>query len=482
MNNLLLKQALEKPNNMAFICDDITVTYKESWERVLDLKSMLDVGGVEAGDKVALITEEPLEFVHMFMAISLCDAIIIPVYLKSGIEKINKLLKYFKIKYVFTQEDAVGDMLDGSYNPISTNEKSNYFLFCNKNLTLDESLKDAKLILFSSGTTSFPKAVMLSKNNIYSNIDSILDYLKLNENDRILIIKNLNHASSIIGEFLVGLYAGVPIYFTRKLPRTRTILQLIDEYKITTFFAIPFILDGFLEYKNIDKFDLSSLHRINFYGGKLGAEKIRDLCNKFPNVEFIYSYGLTEAAPRVTYIDKEGLNTHFGSCGRAIKDVKVEIRDENGEILPTLCEGEITVTGPNVMIGYYMEPQLTSERLRKGVLYTKDIGYLDADGFLYVTGRKDNMFIVAGKNVYPEEVEAVINRDKAVHESLVYYDEQFKNGIVALVTTFVDEELDQKRLLCLCEKELEFYKIPNKIIEVSNFEKTISGKIVRNQY
>ncbi len=107
---------------------------------------------------------------------------------------------------------------------------------------------------------------------------------------------------------------------------------------------------------------------------------------------------------------------------------------------------------------------------------------MDADGFLYVTGRKDNMFIVAGKNVYPEEVEAVINRDKAVHESLVYYDEQFKNGIVALVTTFVDEELDQKRLLCLCEKELEFYKIPNKIIEVSNFEKTISGKIVRNQY
>ena len=170
MNNLLLKQALEKPNNMAFICDDITVTYKESWERVLDLKSMLDVGGVEAGDKVALITEEPLEFVHMFMAISLCDAIIIPVYLKSGIEKINKLLKYFKIKYVFTQEDAVGDMLDGSYNPISTNEKSNYFLFCNKNLTLDESLKDAKLILFSSGTTSFPKAVMLSKNNICNGV------------------------------------------------------------------------------------------------------------------------------------------------------------------------------------------------------------------------------------------------------------------------------------------------------------------------
>lgn len=369
--------------------------------------------------------------------------------------------------------------IDEKYISHNIKSESTYKIYINDEYELDDTLMQTALILFSSGTTNMPKAVMLSKRNIYSNIDAINDYLNLDKNDRILIVKNMNHASSIVGEFLVGVAARVRIFFTRKLIRTNTIMRLIETNQITIFFAIPYILENILQYRQLDKYDFSSLKHVNFYGGKLQHEKIMKLCEIMPSVNFIYSYGLTEASPRVTYIMKSELVRKDGSCGRPIKGVDVKIRDEKDQETERGIVGEITVEGSNVMLGYYKNEAQTKATIKNGILYTKDLGYMDSDGYLYVVGRKDNMFIIAGKNVHPEEVEAVLCSVDGVKEALVVKTEP--ESIQAYVT--IDElssvSLDDMYIVCM--KKLEYYKVPKEIIIIPEFQHTVSGKVIRNQ-
>lgn len=479
MYNLLIDAAKEKGNKIGLNCDGEKITYNECKNKMLSIANALSEFGISAGDKVGLIMDSPLDFVYSLMAISYCGATVIPIYLRQGKERVKQLLEYFEITYVLAMdaECLFEELTSYEMKLLSTVP---YQLYINEDYVTDSSLVDIALIMFSSGTTSVPKAVMLSKENVMSNIMAISDYLNLVSSDKILMIKNLNHASSIIGELLVGLYSQCMVFMTRKLIKTNTLFRLIRDNQITVFFAIPYILENILDYKKCEQFDISSLKKVNFYGGKLSGEKIRMLCNKFPTIDFIYSYGLTEASPRVTYIKREDLVNHFCSCGKEINGVHVSIRDQEGNEVGPGIEGEITIEGPNVMQGYYKNLELSQIAIRDGILYTKDIGYKDIEGFLYVTGRKDNMFIIAGKNIHPEEIEGLFNQNDGVKESLVIFKEE-SNSIEAYVLMNNGYHFNELELNQLCRDNLEFYKLPKKIYQVRDFSRTVSGKIIRKQ-
>ncbi len=215
----------------------------------------------------------------------------------------------------------------------------------------------------------------------------------------------------------------------------------------------------------------------------MSKENIESLIDCFPKTNIIYSYGLTEASPRVTYIEKFDLIKKPKSSGKPIKGVNVSIENFNGEKIDGYDVGEIVVTGPNVMKGYYRNQEKTNETIVCGKLYTKDIGYLDEDGFLYVSGRKDNMFINAGKNIYPEEIEGVLLAHKNIKEALVKYeiDNSHDLVIVAYIKIKDGKSIDDTDVFEFCKTKLENYKIPRKIVKVMEIAKTASGKIKRNQ-
>lgn len=477
MYELLHKMTKNREDEICFVCDDETITYGECLKKVIELGKCLRNNGVKHGDKVGIIMEEPLNFIYSLLAVSYCGGVAIPIYLRQGKERLDRILSAYEISFVISKGAEAFFENKNDYEKICI-EEFEFKIFHNRKYITDQELKDIVLMLFSSGTTNISKAVKLSNQNVMSNIKSIAKYLCIGRDDNILMVKNLNHASSIVGELLVGLYAGSKLVLTTKLVKTNTILRLIQNNRITVFFAIPYLLENMLSYKRKEDYDISSLRIINFYGGLLSSEKIKELCETFPSINFIYSYGLTEASPRVTYIYRKDLCNHYKSCGKEIDGVKVVIRDENGQPVKNGIEGEITVEGPNVMRGYYKNPELTSRMIRNGILYTKDIGYKDEEGFLYVTGRKDNMFIVAGKNVHPEEIEAVINESAAVKESVIVYRED-ENSIEAYVLMNEGYIFDEKKIYEMCKDRLEFYKIPHKFFCVKDFERTISGKIKR---
>ncbi len=305
--------------------------------------------------------------------------------------------------------------------------------------------KEMSIMLFTSGTTSIAKIVMLSQYNICSNIYSTACIAKVTSKDTFLSFLPLHHTYECSTTFLYGLYAGITIAFCDGL---RYIVQNLKEYKVTGFVCVPLVLETMykkitkeLEQKKLDKlFNVMSrfcnfllkykidLRRVIFkpilnkLGGKLriviyGAapmdkNTIQGLTNLGLNL--LNGYGLTETSPILSA--ENDIYKKPGSVAFALPDVEIKIfnPDEHGV-------GEIIARGPNVMLGYYDNEEATKEVLVDGWFHTGDLGYYDDEGYLFITGRKKNVIVLKnGKNIYPEELEILISRLPFVSENMVY--------------------------------------------------------------
>lgn len=461
-------------NNMNYAVenDEVSITYFDFDRKVKEYSEILKEYGIPKNSKVGIQIKDHTCFLTMFLATVYANLIAVPIYINVGEKKLQSIVEDMNISLLISDKKDI-DRNDWRLNCfgkdlfISLREK-------NKN----DVDNDIVMIMQTSGTTNKPKGVMLLVNNIISNIMAIDDYLELDKNEKFLIVKNTNHISTIVGEMLVGLYAGATLVFNDNALKINHVADIINKKEITTFFAVPSIMNTILR-KN-EKFN-SSLKTINFYGAKMSKSDIIKLCTTYPEIEFIYSYGQTEASPRVTYIKKDDILKYPGSSGRTIKGVNLTIQDENGKVLGNNKEGEIGVTGPNVMRGYYNDSKLTEKVLRNGELHTGDLGYVNEEGYLYVTGRKDNMIIISGKNIHPEEVEEIIQSYPNVLEVLVK-EKQFGNikGLVCYIVKDQDANIEPREIMKFVKDNAEDYKVPREVIFVKRLEKTLSGKIKRN--
>lgn len=462
----------------ALVMGEKEYSYYEVDKIVGELAQIFSKKGIVTGDKVIVTSNNPLSFSLILLSLMRIGAIPMPVYVKIGCLKLTNLIETYTVNFMVTDVDSFD--LPYAHERIEKFSDINLYKLNNNR---DVDLVKVKLILFTSGTTSTPKAIMLSEDNICSNVEAISAYLKLKRNDNILLVKDLSHSSSIIGELLVGLYNGCKVIFSEYLPMPMTILNMLSSYKISVFFAVPSLLKGIIEFPQLKKFDLSALRIINFYGSSMNSSDIDRLIKIFSGVNIIYSYGQTEASPRVTYIEKKDILKHPGSCGRPIEKVCVKILNIDDRECDAYEIGEIIVEGPNVMQGYYCNYEKTRQVIRQNRLYTGDYGYIDKEGFLYIVGRKDNMIINSGKNIYLEEVEGILLAYPGIMEVLVQ--PQFENSGTCELLAYivVDErlEIDKLNLLSFCKDRLELYKIPRDVFVVKELKKTPSGKIIRKQ-
>ena len=301
------------------------------------------------------------------------------------------------------------------------------------------------IMLFTSGTTNEPKAVMLTQKNICSDLTDIATFVKIYDTDTLLSFLPIHHTFECTITFLYGFYSGATVAFCDGL---KYIQKNLAEYKVSVFVAVPLVLETM--YKKIlkaieekgktklintmtkisnallkCKIDLRKVifkQILDNFGGNLrvvlygAAPMNKDTIIGYNNlgISLVQGYGLTETSPVISAeTDKE---KRPGSVGLALPSlqVKIEDKDENGE-------GEITVKGPNVMLGYYKNEEETKKVLKNGWFRTGDYGYIDKDGFIFITGRKKDIIVLKnGKNVYPQEIEFLINKIPYVSESIVY--------------------------------------------------------------
>ncbi len=336
------------------------------------------------------------------------------------------------------------------------------------------------IMLFTSGTTNLPKAVMLSQGNICSNLSNFTGWVKIYPEDTLLSFLPIHHTFESTITFLYGMYSGATIAFCDGL---KYIQKNLIEYQISVFVAVPLVLETM--YKKIQKgieekgktklisimskisntllkckIDLRKVifkQVLNNFGGKLrivlygAAPMDKETIIGYNNlgIELIQGYGLTETSPVISAeTDKE---KRPGSVGLVFDDLEVRIKDPDEEGV-----GEIEVKGPSIMLGYYNNEEETKKVIKEGWFSTGDFGYLDKDEFLYVTGRKKDIIVLKnGKNVYPQEIEFLINKIPYVEESIVYQREKNKTDTMLCAKIVYNKEKIIETLGEKTEKEYQ---------------------------
>lgn len=474
-----------------------TIIYKDKQYRFRDILQTVDLQLLEdfCSTNCGIFIENSIEYIKSYFSIAYLKRVIVPIPIMAKKAEIISTIKYCELSLILVNTKSSQilnkyirdtDVSFIAFN-IDDNSIQNYgeAPIDNKKhkLLRSEKTEDTAIMLHTSGTTSNPKRVMLTHNNLFSNIKSNIKSLGFTKRERSLILLPIFFGYCNTAQLLTHIYleATIVIMDVGFLPAK--IYQYLQKYRITNFTAVPSMLLSLLHFKNKDRYDTSHLKTICFGGGAIQTDKLKEIFKLFPNVNVIQTYGQTEASPRVTALLPEDAIRKIGSVGKPIPDVNVMIVDENNDNVKTGVPGEIIVNGPNVMKGYYKQQDLTDQVIKNGWLHTGDIAYYDEEQYIYLVGRKKNIIISGGINIYPQEIEEILLKHPWVKEAIVY---SVSHPIMAEIpiadivpTEIANTNTLRKNLLNYCVANLAQYKVPAEINVVKHLLKTNTGKIKR---
>jgi long-chain acyl-CoA synthetase len=339
---------------------------------------------------------------------------------------------------------------------------------------------DDALILYTSGTTGEPKGVVLSYRNL-AQYPRVMTEMAITDSSTIRgCILPMSH---IVGPIVCNEVADkgfTLVIFDQINPVT--LLEGIQKHRVTVFESVPIVFQLLLGVRDLSSYDTSSVKIAAMMGTSIPLPLLRAFHSAQPHIKLIQGYGLTETSPMITLVDPDKAEAKMGSIGRAVPGVEVKIVDDSGDELPVNEPGEIITRGPHVMKGYFRNPQATAARVRDGWLYTGDAGKREADGYLIHLGRRDDMIITGGLNVYPAEVENLIYSFPSVQETIVFPIPDSKRGQVigAAVVPRPAQTISPKELLNFLRANLANFKVPQKIAIRESLPRTSSGKVIRD--
>lgn len=498
----LIKEAVDKYSSQIFIIErDIyrrkTYTYNELYNRAISICNYFLKSKIVKGDKVVIYFSNSSDYVALLWACAISGVIAVPLDFNSPIEFAEKIYKKVGAKKIFC---SVFKKLAGC-NCFFVEEMSTLYEKFESNSFMKECIseKDVFEIVFTSGTTSDPKGVVLTNVNLYSNIIAMRKMITFNlKHQSILSLLPLSHLFEQTAGFFCPIDQGVSIVYIQSRKPTM-IIRAIKEEKIKSMITVPLFLETMkkrieFEAEKIGKLNSFkyNLQKYSKYPSLIKKMIFRRIRKNFPNLEYFFvggaelssdvekfwndlgiivlqGYGLTEASPVVSC--NSPLVRKFGSVGKPLQGVEVKI--ENGEIL---------VSGKNVFGEYYEDTKKTTETIKNNWLYTGDLGTFDDNGFLKITGRKKNMIISpSGLNVYPEDIERVITGFTEIKESVVM---GLENGKKIVAVVILKKLLDKKSLSNLLERinsKLQSHQLLSELLvwPEQDFPKTTTMKIKR---
>jgi long-chain acyl-CoA synthetase len=336
------------------------------------------------------------------------------------------------------------------------------------------------LLLYTSGTSGRPKGVMLSANNLASNIRQICEWVGFTDNDTLLGVLPQFHTFGLTVLTLLPLSVRAKVVYTARF-NPKKLLDLMREHRPTAMIAIPSMYAALLHAKSAQPEDFSSFKYV-VSGGEPLPQTIFDGFRARFNVTINEGYGLTETSPVTNWCRPQEFKR--GSVGKPLPDVtQIIVSPDETRLGPNL-DGEIRIKGPNVMRGYYKLPEQTAAVFdANGYFRTGDIGRFDDDGHLYITGRIKEMLIIGGENVFPREIEEVLDRHPSVAASAVIgvMDESRGEVAVAFVELKEGAAFDEVVLRKHCREGLAQFKVPRDIRLINKLPRNPTGKIMRRE-
>ena len=359
---------------------------------------------------------------------------------------------------------------------VITDQDGNFQILYMKDSAYIEPDVHPALIMCTSGTTGVPKGAMLTETNVVTNVSDIALYFGIEKTDTILISRPLYHCAVLTGEFLTALVKGTKIRFYSGTFNPPAVLKMLKDYDITAFCGTPTLLSMMARFKR--KRDEDILKHICISGECMSAETGLYIAKAFPTAQIYHIYGLTEACPRVSYLPPHEFTAYADCVGVPLRSVSVKIVSADGAPVKSNEIGMLWVKGDNVMAGYYNDPEKTNEVMKDGWLCTGDLAMFNDRGFLKIKGRKDDLIIKAGMNIYPQEIESALKLDYRVKDVYVcgYTDEKLGVQIELNIT---GDFSDVSEVKDLCRTKLSPYQVPARINLLDDIPKNGSGKIIR---
>lgn len=346
---------------------------------------------------------------------------------------------------------------------------------------------DLAVLLYTSGTSGKPKGVMLTHGNLQANVYAAIEHAQLTKADTFLGVLPQFHSFGLTVLTLLPLRIGARVVYTARFV-PRKIVGLIEEHKPDVFIAVPSMYGALLSVKSATPDSFSSI-RLAVSGAEPLSDSIYAAYQERFNVQLLEGYGLTETSPGCNW-STPGHNKRY-SVGLPLPGVGNFIVDENNNTLSPNEVGEIVLTGPNLMKGYYKLDDKTAEVITTitppgkdqplRAFRTGDIGKVDENGFLYITGRKKEMLIIGGENVFPREIEEVLNTHPSVAASAVIgkHDDMRGEVPIAFVELNEDAEFDESSIRNHCRDSLAQFKVPKEIHKLDQLPRNPTGKIMR---
>lgn len=476
------------PDHPAILFEGAELTYRELNGRAGRLASALRAHGVRRGDRVALYLPNIPAFAVCYLAVLKAGAVAVSInsIFKSG--EVTYILEDSGARVLFTVADLLANVPSGNCpalervvvceGPAQGHASLGDWIARGvpNGGALDLDRDDVAVLLYTSGTTGFPKGAALTHANVVFNDYACVHHMGVRQTDRLMLFLPLFHVFGQNAIMNAAFTACATIVLHRRFVPEQ-VLTSIGRARGTMFFAVPTIFIGLLA-MDLSPYDLSSIRYEFSAAATMPQEVSRRWTERFGRPVF-EGYGLTECSPFACY--NHDFRHKVGSVGTAVESTELKILDEHDQEVPGGEWGEICIRGPGVMSGYWGKPEDTSRALRGGWLHSGDIGTMDDEGYVSIVDRVKDMINVSGFKVWPAEVEHVLYRHPAVHEVAVYGVSDPLKGEAVKVAVVLKEHAaaTAEEIIAFCRDHLAVYKAPASVDFVGELPKSATGKILK---
>lgn len=487
------KTTAQAPDNPMIIFDKEEVSYAQMLERSCLVAGNLKELGIQSGDKIALMLGNCLEYLYCFLGFGRIGALMVPINPALSFEEYIYIIENSEARFLVLMPELLPVLpkllealpqLEKVFVAGPDTEHSTSFSELLKPCDIPEnkatSDTDAALI-YTSGTTGKPKGVILTHGNYVWDSLSLFRSNRVTCDDHFLCVLPLFHVNAQVVSILTPMLCNARIFLVSGMFNPFTILPLIEQYKITTMSAVPTIYGLLTRLPKAETADVSSIRFFVSGAAPMPEAIYREVLRVFKK-PLIMGYGLSEATCASAVADHED-PIRWNSVGPALRYTCIRIVDKSGRDLPVGEIGEVLISGPTVMKGYYRNPKATAEVLQDGWLKTGDLGHFDSEGYLYIVDRVKDMIIRGGLNIYTAQVEQIIARMDAVEEVAVIGVQEATWGqeVLAVVKIKEDHSLTEKEVIAFCRKNLAAFKCPRFVRFIDELPKTAIGKVRKHE-
>lgn len=479
--NYFYNNVEKQPEKIAVIDRSEEYSYEELDQLICKYAGIFVNMGVEKGDRVAMAIGNTTDFITTFYALAKIGVVIILANVNFTAQEVYNMYKDFPFKAAIVDDNLLNNykqLKQHLVDMLSTSEIKSKKNVASLNKVVDIKPDSIFTYQVSSGTTGVPKGVLRTIDQVYQENLNLNNTAKFEENEIVFLLCPAYHEYGFIGGIISPLLSGATTMLMGKF-MPNAALRMIEKHKVSRLIAVPFMY-GLLLKAPISKLQIESLGKIKYLfcsGDKL-PEQIEDGFREKFCANLRQFYGSSESGAIAIDIDKKNENSKR-SLPKPIDNVKIEIIDNNGNVLPSMETGEIKVISKSVFVKYNNNEEETNQCKQDGGYLTGDRGFLDESGRLHFQGRKKDIIITAGINVNPTEVENVLRGHAAVDDVAVYGMEDALIGEYIEAAVVVNEEIEIENLIEYCKTNMAHFKVPRNIKKVDVIPRTSSGKIKR---